>query len=86
MNWGRVNPNLNDDHSDTMEIGRTFWLLDITDWWHQQDETHSKYNDHSNVARDIFSIIPHGVGVEASVSLGRHVTGCRQPKTTGDKL
>ena len=32
-NWGQINPNLNDYQSDQMEIGRTFWLPDITDWW-----------------------------------------------------
>jgi len=47
---------------------------------------HSKYADLSNVARDIFSIIPHGVGVEASFSLSRDVIGWRQSKTTGETL
>ena len=85
-NWGQINPNLNDYHSDPMEISSTFWIPDITDWWRQQEETHSKYADLSNVARDIFSIIPHGVGVEASFSLGRDVIGWRQSKTTGETL
>jgi hypothetical protein len=69
-----------------MEISSTSWLLDITDWWWQQEETHSKYADLSNVARDIFSIIPHSVGVEASFSLRHDVIGCRQWKTTGKTL
>jgi len=69
-----------------MEISSTFWIPDITDWWRQQEETHSNYADLSNVARDIFSIIPHGVGVEASFSLGRDVIGWRQSKTTGETL
>jgi len=77
-NWGQINPNLNDYHSDPMEISSTFSILDITDWWRQQEETHSKCANLSNVARDIFSIIPHGVGVEASFSLGRDVIGWRQ--------
>jgi len=47
---------------------------------------HSKYADLSNVARDIFSIIPHGVRVEASFYLGRDVIGWRQSKTTGETL
>jgi len=85
-NWGQINPNLNDYHSDPMEISSTFWLTDITNWWHQQEETHSKYADLSNVARVIVSIIPHGVGVEASFSLRRDVTGWRQSKTTGETL
>jgi hypothetical protein len=34
----------------------------------------------------MFSIISHGVGVEASSSLGRHVIGWRQLKTTGETL
>jgi len=83
QNWGQINPNLNDYHSDPMEISRTFWLPDITDWWRQHEEMHSKYADLSNVACDIFSIIPHGVGVEASFSLWRDEIGWRQSKTTG---
>jgi hypothetical protein len=31
-------------------------------------------------------LIPHGVGVEASVSLGQDVIGWRQSKTTGETL
>jgi len=85
-NWGQINPNLNDYHSDPMEISSTFWILDITDWWPQQEETHSKYADLSNVARDIFSIILHSVGVEASFSLGRDVIGWRQSKTASETL
>jgi len=72
--------------TDPMEISSTFWIPDITDWWRQQEETHSKYADLSNVARDIFPIIPHGVGVEASFSLGQDVIGWRQSKTTGETL
>jgi len=77
QNWGQIDPNFNDYHCDPMEISRTFWLLDITDWWWQHEETHSKYADLSNVARKIFSIIPHGVGVEASNSLRHDVIGWR---------
>jgi len=85
-NWGQINPNLNDYHSDRMEISSTSWIPDITDWWRQQEETHSKYADLSNVARDICCIIPHSVGVEASFSLGRDVIEWRQSKTTGETL
>jgi len=85
-NWGQINPNLNDYHTDPMEISSTFWIPDITDWWGQQEEMQSKYADLSNVARDIFSIIPHGGGVEGSFSLGRDVIGWRQSKTTGETL
>jgi hypothetical protein len=86
QNWGQINPNLNDYHSDPMEISSTFWLPDITDWWQQQEEMHWMYADLSNVAHDIFSIIPHGGRVEASFSLGRNVIGWRQSKTTGEAL
>jgi hypothetical protein len=85
-NWGQINPNLNNYHSDRMEFSSTFWIPDTTDWWRQQEATHSKYADLSNVARDIFSIIPHGLGVEASFSLGRDVIRWRQSKTTGETL
>jgi len=69
-----------------MEISSTFWIPDITDWWRQQEETHSKYAYLSNVARGIFSFIPHGVGVEASFSIGRNVIGWRQSKTTSETI
>jgi len=85
-NWGQINSNLNQYHSDPMEISSTFWIPDITDWWRQQEETHSKYVDLSNVAQDLFSIIPHGVGVEASLSLGRGVIGWRLSKPSGETL
>jgi hypothetical protein len=56
-NWGQINPNLNNYHSDPMELSSTFWIPDTTDWWCQNKETHSKYAYLPNVARDIFSII-----------------------------
>jgi hypothetical protein len=37
-NWGPINPNINDYHSETVEISRTFLILVIIDWWHQQEE------------------------------------------------
>jgi len=86
QHWRQSNPNLVDYHSGPMEISITFWLLDITDWWRQQEETHSKYAELSNVAPDIFSIIPHGVRVEASITVGRDVIRWRQSKATGKTL
>jgi hypothetical protein len=44
------------------------------------------YADLSSVACDIFSIIPDGVGVEASFSHVRDVTRWRQSKTPGETL
>jgi len=38
------------------------------------------------VAHDIFPIIPHGVRVDASFSLGQDVIGWRESKTTGQTL
>jgi len=64
-NRGQINPNLYDYHSDPMEISSKFWILDITDWWHEQKDKHSGYADLLNVARDIVSINTNGVGVEA---------------------
>jgi len=84
--WGQINPNRNDYHSNPVEIGSTFWLPDITDLWHQQEETHSKYNDSSNVALDIFPILSHGLSVEPSFALGRDVIWWRQSKTTQETL
>jgi len=85
-NWGQIDPNLNDYHSNPREISSTFWLPDITDWWRQQEATHSMYVDVSNAPRDIFSIILHCVGVEASSSHGGDVIGWRKSKPTGETL
>jgi hypothetical protein len=83
LNWGQINPNLNDYHSNPMEISSIFWLPDITDWWRQHQAMHIKYADLSNVAHDIFSIILQGPAVDGSCSLGCIVIGWRQSKTTG---
>ena len=72
---GHIDPNLNDYHSDPIEISSTFWLPDITGWWRQQEKMSSKYANLPNVACDIFPIIPDGVAVEASFSLGRDEIG-----------
>jgi len=69
-----------------MEFSITFWIPDITDCWCQPEETHSKYANLSNVAQNIFSIVPHGVGVEATFSLGRDVISWRQSITRGENL
>ena len=44
------------------------------------------YADLSNVVRDIFSIIPHSVGVKFSFSLEGDVIGWRQSKTKGETI
>jgi len=77
-NWGQVNPNLDDYHSNPMETSSTFWLPDITEWWRQQEVTNPKNDNLANVGRNIFSIIPHGVGVEARFSLWRDIIGSGQ--------
>jgi len=69
-NCGNDDPNLNDCHSDPVEINSSVWLPYSADWWRQQENMHSKYTDLCNVAHDTFSIIPHGFGVEASFGLG----------------
>jgi len=85
-NWGQINPNLNDSHSNPMEISSAFWIPDNTDWWCQQEKPHATYADLSNVACDMIPIIPHHVRVEASFSLCRQVIDCRQSKPTGETL
>ena len=74
-NCGRVNPNRHDYHCDPVGISSTFCFPHIADWWRQQDEAHSKYADHSDVTCNIFSLMPHGVGMEASFSLGGDIPG-----------
>jgi len=85
-NWGQIDPNLNDYHSSPREVSSTLWLPDITDWWRQQEATHSRYADLSNAPHDIFSILPHCLGVEASCSHGRDVICRRKSKPTGRTL
>jgi len=82
QNWGQINPNFHDHHSDPREISSTFSIPDITGWWCQQEETYSKYANLSNLPGDIFHIIPHGVGDEACFSLEWDIIRWRQSKTT----
>lgn len=84
--WGQIHPNHTDYNSNAMQIGRTFLLRNITDRWHQQEEMNSKYAFHSNVARDVFCIIPPAVVVEARCSLGGEVISKRQSTTTSETL
>jgi hypothetical protein len=78
MNWWRISANINDYHSDGIEMSSTFWIPEITNWWRQQRETHSEFAVHINDAQDIFSVIPHDVAVEASSSLGQNIISWRQ--------
>jgi len=41
-NLVQIIPNLNDYHSDPMEMNSIFWIPNITDWWHQQEDMHLK--------------------------------------------
>jgi len=82
----QINPNHTDYHSDSKEISSTISLPHITDCSRKQEETHSIYANFWSVACDIFSIIPHAIGVEASFSLARDVIGWSQWKTTGETL
>jgi hypothetical protein len=74
-NCGQIYPNLNAYHTNPVEISIIFWIPHIADCWRQQKEMHTKYANRSNVACDIFSIIPHSFGGEASFSLGRDMIG-----------
>ena len=73
--------NLNDYSSDPTNNSSTLSLPNSPDWSRQKQVTHWKYADPSNVACNIISIIPHGVRVEMSSSLGRDEIGGRQSQT-----
>jgi hypothetical protein len=66
-----------------MESRSTFWLPDITDWWLIYNELHPKYTDLSNLACNIFSIIPHGIRDKVSYSLGLDFIRWKQSEATG---
>jgi hypothetical protein len=68
--WAQLYLNVNVYRCNQMENSSTFWIPDITDWWGQQEAMHKTSADLSNLARDIFSNIQHGVVVEPSCSHG----------------
>lgn len=85
--YRQIDPNLNNYHSDLTGIGRTLWILDITDLWPRQGETQSKYaNHHLNLGCDISCIMPHCVGVESTLSLVVDVITWWQSKSTGETV
>jgi len=87
---GQINPanddSLTDPDANPNDVTGSFWSPSVAAWWKQQVNTASEYAPMAEMARDIFSVIPHGVGVEASFSLGRDVIGWRQSKTSGSTL
>jgi len=85
-NWGQVDLNLNDYHSDPMEISSTFSIPDITDWWEQQEERHSKCADGCNVVGERSSIIPDGFGADSGCSLWQDDIDWRQSNNEGKSL
>jgi hypothetical protein len=86
MNWGQINPHLNEYHSDPKEISSSFLILIIIACQDQLQEMHSKYPDLSNVARNIDSVIPDCDFMKVSISLLQDVIGLRQSKTTGNSV
>lgn len=80
-------PNIDDLKSeDPDEMTAGFWKPDIAAYWLHQEKVCGEYALLSRMARDIFSVIPHGVGVESSFSLGRDLIGWRQSSTNGETL
>jgi len=59
--WGQMNANINGYNCDPMGISGRFTIPHISDWWGQQEETHSHYADLCNMAHDIFPFIPNGM-------------------------
>jgi len=85
-NWWQYNSYLNDSNYGLRQISRQFWIVDITDWWHQHEEMHSEWADLPDTARDTFRNQLHYIEVESSISL-QHDVICRwQSETTGDTL
>lgn len=79
--WGQVNLNLNDYHSSHIKISSTLKLLHLTHWWHHHESMHSKNTNFPNVVCDIFSIIAHGVSVEARLTSQQDLISQMQPNT-----
>jgi len=69
-----------------MVISSSFWIPVIANWLNQQEETHPKSTDLASVARDILSIILHGVGVVASFSPGWDIISRWPSKPTGKTI
>jgi hypothetical protein len=63
-----------------MENSSAFWLVDITDWWRQREEMNSKDTNLSVMVQNIFSIIPHGVGVRPVSPLGGKIVAGKSLK------
>jgi len=38
-NSGQIDSNLNEYHSNPLEISTRFWIPDITDWWRHEEDT-----------------------------------------------
>jgi hypothetical protein len=86
--FGQTNPGGDDTDGDTNPdlASGCFWSASVAAWWKHQVTHVTEYAPLSQMARNIFAVMPHGVGVEASFSLGRDVIGWRQARTSGATL
>jgi hypothetical protein len=84
--WGQIDPNLTDYNTIPMQSRSTFCIADITDWWYQYNETYSEYIDLSNLARNIFSNLPHGITVKVSFVIEQDSIRWGESTRTGGTL
>lgn len=59
---------------------------DVADWWREQEKNETLFKPLAKMARDIFSVIPHGVGVEHSFSIARMVVSWQQHRMSAETL
>jgi len=76
--WGLISLNHDNYHSDRVEISQKSWIPDIKGWWRKHMEMHWMYAVLCKAACDTFLIIPHGVTMDASFSLGQNVINWRR--------
>ena len=84
---GQHPPKTDDLKSENpQQLTAAIWKPDVAAYCREQEVSCMEYAPLARMACDVFSVIPHGVGVEASFSLGRDVLGWRQCRTSGDTL
>lgn len=75
-----------DSSRDIEEFKGRLEQPDIGEWWHQQEKDNTVFKPLAKMARDVLSVIPHGVGAERSFSIGRMVVSWQQHGMTAETL
>lgn len=75
-----------EDITEPERMTKDFFRPDVLGWWREVERTEPSLKDLAAMARDVFSTVPHSVGVESSFSIARKAVGWQQSAISAGQL